>query len=293
MRSPNRQRRTMRSEHGALEVCLTGGARPRILLALLLTTVLIGGLAAPPPALAQEAAAEPPAPLVQVISGGAGYSEFTRGYGDAHHIFARYSIERPYDWRWQFDVGSQARFDDNSFDFGVAFTKFLWGETHLTLGASSGTGDYIASEYRFDVSLAQPILGSLLRLGYTREQSKAENYRDGFGVGLERWFPHWIVGAHWRYDIGYPGETISRTVGFGVTYFTWERFYIGVGVELGDVSYMQVGPTNFLVNYDSETYELGISYWLTTNSGVNFKVNYGETDFYEVTGIELGFFKRW
>ncbi|MBD3237042.1 MAG: YaiO family outer membrane beta-barrel protein [Candidatus Eisenbacteria bacterium] len=249
-----------------------------------------------PPAGAQtdgDAAAEAQPPLEQAIEGGVGYSEFTRGYGDAHYMFARYTIERPYDWRWRIEVGSASRFGDSSLDGGVSFTKFLWGETNLTLGIGSGTGDYIASEYRFDASLAQPIFGTLLRLGYTREQSKAENYRDGYGVALERWFPHWIVEAHWRYDIGHPGDTISRTVGFGLTYFVWERFYVGAGVELGDVSYLQVGPTDFLVNYDSEEYQLGFSYWMTPQIGIGFRTTYGETSFYEVTGFELSFTRRW
>ena len=290
MRNSHRKRRAGPRAHEAPVVYPSARRRRAGWLAGLCVTLLVAGIGAAPPATAQSA---DQAPLVQSITGGAGYSEFTRGHGDAYHLFASYSVERPLDWRWRFDVGTQSRFDEGSFDVGAAFTKYLWGETTLTLGAGTGTGDYIAPKYRLDASLAQPIGIALLRLGYTREQSKDEKYRDGFAVGLERWFPHWILSAHWRYDIGHPGDTISRALGFGLTYFTWETFSIGVSAEFGEVSYMQVGPSNFLVNYDSESYQLGISHWLTPDSGLNFRLDYAETDFYDVTGLELSFFKRW
>ncbi len=231
--------------------------------------------------------------FVRTLEVGAGYGSFSDDLGEAHGQFGRFTLEKPEHYRWQLEVGTQSRFGDSSLGFGTSFTSFLSGDASMTIGFSTGTGEFLAPDYRVDISASVPILTIVVTPGYAHEQSKAENRLDSFTVGLQRWFPHWILDAFGRYDIGYPGETISRSAGFGITYYVWQKTYLGAGIEFGDISYMLISLEEVLVDYESTGYRLGLSQWFNESSGVNIGLDYGETPFYEVVGVNVSYFKIW
>ncbi len=215
----------------------------------------------------------------------------------ANGQFARLMISQPYVWDWRIEAGRTSRFDEVSFGFGTSITRHLPRAWNFSLGVGTGTGEILAPEYRFDASVGKGLLHEtplILTLGYTRIQSRGENRSDGVGLGLQYYFTeHWILGGHYLYDMGHPGDTISRSGGVGLTYSVWRRTDIGVGATFGKVSYMLIGQGQALVNYDSRGYNAGWSQWLSDDAGFNLRVDYGLWANIRTWGVTLSFFKEW
>jgi len=242
---------------------------------------------------AQEASEATPeaSPFVQSIEAGAGLGWYDGDLGRSDGQFLRYGISRPYDFGLTLDVGRQHRFGETSFGGGVSLNKSLPGNASVTVGLSSGTGDVLAPRYRFDVSASYPVFETIVTAGYTRVQSKIENASDGYSLGLLRYFSHWIIGGHVRTDIGYPGRTYSTTVGVGATWYTWKQLYIGGGLDWGQVSYILL-PGRAEVDYDAVGGHVGVSRWFNETSGLNVRLDYGETSFYRSGGITVSVFRE-
>lgn len=235
----------------------------------------------------------PENPLERYVEVGAGYGKYTEDYGTANGQFVRLGWTRPQKYSWRLDLGRERRFNETSLGIGASFTRYLPKDASVTIGAGTGTGDVLAPEYRIGISASRPFFGVIFTLGYDRNQSKAENRSDGVVLGMQRWFPHWIVDAWGRYDRGYPGDTETTSGGIGITYYVWKKLYIGVGAEFGDVSYLLVEPDEAQVDYHAEGYNLGCSYWLNSRSGLNFRLGYGDAGFYRVKGATLSYFREW
>ena len=231
-------------------------------------------------------------PLTHSIEVGGAWGHYTEGYGDADGQFLRYGLRREEQWAWRAEAGRSARFDDQSLDGGLSYSHWF-GRTSLTLGVSSGTGDFIANRYRLDAAVTRPLAGVVTTLGYTRIQSKGDNRSDGVGLSLVRYTPHWVYSAQGRLDLGQPGATHSASGGVGLSYVVWRRMSVGIGYDVGDVSYQVVGAGVALVDYRSTGFNLGFSQWFGAQWGLNAKVDYGETPFYTVRGASLGVFREW
>jgi len=231
-------------------------------------------------------------PLTRSIEAGGAWGHHTEGYGDANGQFLRLGLGRAERWAWRAEAGRSARFDDESLDGGFSYAHWF-GRTSLTLGVSSGTGDFIANRYRLDAAVSRPLAGVVTTLGYTRIQSKGDNRSDGVGLSLVRYTPHWVFSAQGRLDLGQPGATQSASGGVGLSYVVWRRMSIGVGYDVGDVSYQLVGAGVALVDYRSTGFNLGFSQWFGARWGLNARADYGETPFYTVRGASLGIFREW
>jgi YaiO family outer membrane protein len=231
-------------------------------------------------------------PLTRSIEVGGAWGRYTEGYGDADGQFLRCGLRREEQWAWRAEAGRSARFHDESLDGGLSYSHWF-GPTSLTLGVSSGTGDFIANRYRLDAAVSRPLAGVVTTLGYTRIQSKGDNRSDGVGLSLVRYTPHWIYSAQGRLDLGQPGATHSASGGLGLSYVVWRRMSVGVGYDVGNVSYQLVGPGEVLVDYRSSGFNLGFSQWFGAGWGLNAKVDYGDTPFYIVRGASLGIFREW
>lgn len=229
--------------------------------------------------------------LVKALEVGGGLGWYSDDLGRADGEFVRFSLSRPYDFGVTLDVGRQARFGETSVGGGISYTKDFPGDRSISVGLGGGEGN-LAPRYRFDVSARQALFDVIFSAGYTRIQSKGDNRSDGFAVGATRWFAQWIAGGYVRQDYGYPGRTKSTGAGVGLTWYVWRRIYIGGGVDWGNVSY-QVLPGRVLVDYESVGYNLGFSRWFNGNSGVNLRVDYGETSFYETGGFTVSVFREW
>ena len=237
------------------------------------------------------AAADLP-PLTRSVEVGGGWGHYTEGYGDANGQVVRLGLWREDRWAWHAEVGRSARFGDKSLDGGLSYAHWF-GRTSVTLGASSGTGRFIADRYRLDASVSRPLAGVIASVGYTRIQSKGVNRSDGVGVSLVRYTPHWVYSAQGRFDLGQPGATRSASGGVGLSYVVWRRLSVGIGYDVGRVSYQLVGPGVALVDYRSSGVNLGYSQWFGAHWGLNTRVDYGDTPFYTVRGAAASLFREW
>jgi YaiO family outer membrane protein len=246
-----------------------------------------------PSAVSSPAPAATRSDWVRSVEVGGGYGKYTKGLGQSDGQSLRFGISRPWHYGWIFDVGREHRFGETSIGYGATFNQTLPHRANLTFGIGSGTGKILAPRYRASVTASGSVLGLVASAGYLRTQSKAENRSDGFSLGLLRYQGHWIIGASGRQDYGYPGRTISRSWGGGLTYYQWRKLYIGAGFDRGDVSYMLIKPDRAEVNFNSTAYNLGGSYWFTDKSGLNLRLSHGRTSFYTVNGVTVSLFQEW
>lgn len=263
--------------------------KPGFPTALLCLALLAGGFVLPGGAGAADV------PYTRTIEVGAGISRYTDGLGQGNGQNARVLLDKEKDHSWSFETGRQERFGESAWGIGVSHTRFVRSTTSLTAGLSTGTGDYLFPEYRFDAHVDQGVLSEknlVLSASYTRIQSKQENSSDGFGAGAVWWLPHWVLEGHYLYDIGHPGDAISKSWGLGATWYLWKKTYLGAGIEGGQVSYMLVGPQSALVDYDSKGWSVYWQQWLLSDGGFTLRYEHGTTDYYQVDGYSLGLFKE-
>ncbi|MCP4573547.1 MAG: YaiO family outer membrane beta-barrel protein [bacterium] len=237
-----------------------------------------------------EVIAEREPPLDRSFNAGMGWGKYAGDSEPNNGQSMRVTWSRPARHAYSVDVGRQQRFGESSYGIGASYTHVLDAATSLTAGASTGTGDLLP-EYRLDVAATRGILGNVLTAGLSHEKTKTEYRNTGVHLGASRWFEHWILSAGGSVYYGSPGKTSSPSVTVGVTWYTWQRLYLGAGATWGRVNYA-VGPSVALVDYDSEGYTLGASYWLDGESGLGAGFSYGESDFYTVRGYNLSYFRR-
>jgi YaiO family outer membrane protein len=236
-------------------------------------------------------------PYVRSAEIGAGLSRYTGNLGQGNGQFLRLGFVKENDHRWLFETGRSERFGESSIGFGASYGRHVAKATALTVGLSSGTGEYLAPEYRFDFRVEQGVLKDrnlVLSAGYIRVQSKQENSSDGFAAGAVLWLPHWVLEANTLYDIGHPGDAISKSWGMGATWYLYKKTYIGAGISGGAVSYMLVGPGNqsALVDYDADGWNLHLQQWITATGGFNLRYEHGSTSYYQVDGYTASIFKE-
>lgn len=209
--------------------------------------------------------------------------------------FAAYSWSEGPLWTFRLDVSHDARFGDEGFGAGLGATRSL-GKFRLNAGLSSGTSDVIHPEYRCDLGLSRDLLlpGLQATVGYTRLQSKGENSADGFAAGLNYWFGgHWILGASGRHEIGHPGDTTSESADLSLTWFRWQRLYLGAGYRFGAISYQLLGPAITLVDYDETDIYATASWYVRPEFGFNGRLDRLENDVYDLTAVRLSAFWTW
>jgi YaiO family outer membrane protein len=288
-----------KSDIGGSDRRRRGSTARRLGLAVVLAVILTG--AGTPPAGSAAAPQDPSVavnqppspPIVRSVEVGGGWADYSGDLGTADGEFVKLTFAQPWRYTWVFDLGRESRFGETSYGGGVTYTRFLPGDTNFSIGLSSGTGDFLAPRYRLGAAFSGSIAGTVTTLGYLRNVSKGENRSDGISLGLLRYVGHWILGSSVRHDIGQPGTTHSTSWGAGITWYTYRQTYIGVSADFGDVSYVLVGPSRALVSFDSRGYSLGISQWLNSNAGLNLRLSYGDTSFYEVRGATLSLFREW
>jgi YaiO family outer membrane protein len=280
--------------NGGARAAATGSAsaaRHAVVVALLAGAAAGAG---PLPGVAGDARAEPPAPpRGGLLEAGGGFGRYTEGLGDADVQFARLTLAPRASQQWRFEVAREQRFDDESWNFGLLWTRLLAGGASVNVGVSRGTGDYIAPDYRVDAGATVPLAGFVLNPGVNFIRSKAANRNAGAGLGVLRYAGPWLLAAHGRADFGEPGGTASTAFGGGVTYLVWRRTHVGAGAEWGDVSYQLVGPGEALVDYRSHAYHVALSQWFDARTGLNLRLDYGDTPFYVVRGATLSLFREW
>ncbi len=236
-----------------------------------------------------------PAHGERALEVGLEHGDYSSGLEDGDSQFASYTWTQGPAWTLRADVSHETRFDDEGFGLGFGAIRNL-GTVRVSAGLSSGTGDVIHPEYRFDVGAALdlPVEGLQASAGYTRLQSKDENSSDGFSAGLLYWYRgHWIFGAAGRYELGHPGDTSSSSADLSVTWFQWQRLYVGVGYRFGAVSYQLLGPTTTLVDYDETDLYATVSWHLRRDVGFNARLDNVQNDVYDLTALRVSFFKTW
>lgn len=223
------------------------------------------------------------------------HGSFTNDLGSAHGLFFNYTMAKPGIHALRLSAGRASRFGDTSYDVGAAYTHSLPWRTDVTAGVSTGTGDFIAPDVRFDLGVARPCPGLdnlLLNAGYTRINSKAVNYSDGYNLGAALYYGHWLLGMGYRRDYGYPGKTISTGWNLDTSWYIYRKTYVGAGLNWGEASYQLLGLGVVQVDYEVDGWYIGGTQWINDISGINARFDHGWTPFYEVDTITLSYFRE-
>jgi YaiO family outer membrane protein len=228
---------------------------------------------------------------------GYSYGEYDRGLGSLNSQSVRYSGSRYLHDAWNVDVGRAARLGEDGVGFGIGYRRHLRRDTSWSAGVSSGTGEVLFPRWRADVGIEHGVLAGdplLLALGYTHLQSKAENRSDGIQLGA-RWYTRrgWIFGLHQNFEHGHPGDTSSKSTGFGIMYHRPDHFSLSAGYDFGDVSYVLLMPGEAAVDFDSRSYQFGGSYNFSPRSGVGLRYDFANTDIYDLWSFNLEYFHKW
>lgn len=244
------------------------------------------------------AAQETSAPLAHVLELGANYTWYDEDLGEGDYEFLRYSLSRDQSFIWRIEAGRAARFGDSGFGFGTSLSRYIGGGFFVLAGYGTGTGDFeVFPEYRWDAGIGRAFLAKrnlLFSLGYTREQSKIENYYDGFWANLEYYADeHWIVGVMGRYEVGYPGRNTSTNGGINLTYNVWKQWALGAGIQGGEVSYQLISPDEALVDYNRTALMMYYTRYVKHDIGFTSRVDYEHNDLYNLFGVTLSVFKEW
>lgn len=260
-----------------------------------LLLLLVSTLIAAVPVAAR--AADDAVPYVRTAEIGGGLSRYTGGLGEGNGQFARITLAKEKDHSWLFETGRQERFGEAAWGVGISHTRNFLSASAISAGLSTGTGDYLFPEYRFDLKFDQGVLPEknlVLSASYTRIQSKQENSSDGLGVGAVWWLPHWVLEGRYLYDTGHPGDAVSKSWGLGATWYLWKKIYLGAGIDGGEVSYLLLGPgsSSALVDYEANGWNLSWQQWLWSDGGINLRYEHGSTDYYQVDGYTASIFKE-
>lgn len=230
-------------------------------------------------------------------SAGAEIGRYTQGLGDSDAQSIALTHERPWVDRWRVDLGRAARFGDEGIGLGFGYFRHLRRDTIVSAGLSTGTGDVIFPQWRFDAGLRRTGLRDgrmLVDLGFTHVQSKAENSSDGFGAGL-MWYLHdpWAVGLDGRVDIGHPGGELAHALGASVHYGLYRKLYLSLRGETGRVAYTLVGPSDALVEYDSRAARASLTWYVREDRGVSIDVSITDADFFVLRSVGVRAFREW
>jgi YaiO family outer membrane protein len=258
--------------------------QPRVLGALALIAVLVPSVAA----------ADDPVESIQL---GLDVGRYTEDLGGAESGFVAYTRERSGVDRWRFDLGFASRFDDTGLGVGASYGRWFGANTLVSAGLSTGGGDVVQPDLRFDVGVRRTALldGRLLvDLGYTHIENKGENSSDGVGAGLLYSLGGgWSVGADGRIDVGQPGDTQGHTVAVSVLYGIYRKLYLSARAETGRVAYLLVGPADALVEFDSQGLRLGATWYVQDDRGVGVEFSVLDTEVYDLTNVGLRAFREW
>lgn len=248
-------------------------------------------------ASAQDVETEEATPVVKTIEAGIIYAWYNADLGHGDYEFLKFVMEKENKYVWQTEAGRAARFGDSGFGFGTSLDCYFQERLRLAFGFGAGSGDAVFPEYRFDVLVGWAFLAEknlLFSLGYIREQSREENYFDGFTAEMEYYMnEHWIAGVFGRYDVGYPGRRISTSGGVELTYEIEKKMSLGAVFRTGEVSYLLITPERELVDYNSTSYKLIFSRYLTARMGINSETEYEHNSHFDMFAISLSVFREW
>jgi len=229
--------------------------------------------------------------LERTLTAGLGWGKYHGDPNPNNGQFVSVTFNRPGKHSYAVDVGRQQRFTQTGYGIGANYTHILDAATSVTVGGNTGTSDLLPY-YRLGVTGTRSLAGNVVSAGLSYEKSKVGIKSTGIHAGISRWLAHWILNAGGSVYFGNPGNTTSPSLNLSATWYNWKKIYVGAGITFGRVSYLVLGPTDALVDYNSTTYNLGASYWIDGGSGVNAGFDYGDSDFYTVRGWSLSYFRR-
>jgi len=234
---------------------------------------------------------------IRYLEAGTSYTHFTNDLEDGNTQFLSLLFSRERSYQLRVAAERSSRWGDSGFGFGALFTTYFARSWSVGVGASTGSGKFILPDYRIDASIGKAFLPQrnlLASVGFVHEQSKGPNYYDRIAPSLQWWAgSHWIFGGFFNYDIGQPGDTSTKSGGLEVTWFDWQQHFVGLVVELGDVNYTQVGPTDFLVAYKQVSMRVYFTQYFNPTTGMNVRGDWGTSDLYDLYGISVSFFTEW
>lgn len=223
--------------------------------------------------------------------------EYTEDLGSATSAFIAYTSERPLRDRWRFDLGVASRFEDTGVGIGASYSLHLNRNRVVTAGLSTGTGEVLMPDWRFDVGLRETGLLAnrlIVDLGYTHIQSKAENSTDGIGAGLLYTLGRgFSAGVDGRVERGRPGPTTGWSLAGSLNYGIYRSFYASLRVETARIAYLLLGPTDVEFEYDSRSVRTGVTWYVRPTRGVALELTRQDTDIFDLTTVGVRAFTEW
>lgn len=242
----------------------------------------------PPTGSGQAPAPSSAAPAPQAREKTVWYS-VTLGVGFNHNYpsgeFAQFSVWKPYKQGITVDVGERHNDDDSSVGIGLRYWRQLDAKTVVSVDGSTGTEPF-AVKYGVGGSINRDVAGVGVTVGAGYREWWDDTYSTEVGLGLQKWFPHVIVGGGATYSEGEPASFTGWRGNVGLTYYTWKKIYAGVSFDFGTVN-----NRDWLYNTRSRGLNAGVSWWASSTSGINVNGGYGVDN--EIYGVSVSWFKEW
>jgi hypothetical protein len=240
-----------------------------------------GSGAAPTQASPPAAAATPrPQEIWRSITIGVG---FNHNYPSGE--FVQFAIWKPYKQGITIDFGERHNDDESSVGLGVRYWRQLDAKTILSIDGATGSEPF-AAKYGVGGSINRSVAGVGVTLGAGYREWWDGNYSTDVALGLQKWFPHVIVGGGAAYSQGEPASFTGWRGNVGLTYYTWKKIYAGVSYDFGTVN-----NRDWLYDTRSRGFNAGFSWWSTSTSGININGGYGLDN--EIYGVSVSWFKEW
>lgn len=199
--------------------------------------------------------------------------------------FVRFSIWKPYTHGLTLDFAEQHAGDDSSVGFSVTYSRNLDAKTAISANVSTGTQPF-APKYGFGASISRPLFSVGVIVGASHRMWRDGSYTTEVGIGLQRWFPHWIVGGGATYSEGEPASFTGWRGSLGLTYYIWKKTYASVSFDFGTLN-----QRDWQYDTRSKGLNFGFSQYFTPTSGV--AVSAGRSLDTDVYGVSLSWFKEW
>lgn len=229
-------------------------------------------------------------PWVLSIEGGSGYTHYSGDREDGNGQFVRLGWAKPQEFDLRLDAGRQERFGETTAGVGASFTRHFENKTSVNVGVGSSTGE-LAPEFSAGLSVSHPFFDIIWTAGIGRDEWMTGARTDRLSVGVQRWFPHWIVAGSVKYENLQPGDTNSVSGSVGLTYYVWKQAYLSLAYDFGEVSFTLLGQESALVDYTARGLKLGYSRWFRSSRGFSVRIDWGRPP--EATGLTVSWFHEW
>jgi YaiO family outer membrane protein len=196
---------------------------------------------------------------------------------------------------WSYEIVHQDEHGDDGVFFGLGNTHTFDPDWYTAVSLGTSAGGFFYPRFRADAFVNRKWLEGrnlVTTLGVGYFDAKDVHYDVSFFAGVAYYFTApWIVEGGLRYNLSYPGAVAAPAPFLAVTYGRNKEHYVTLRAGIGREAYQLVGPSQALVDFQSEVVTLTWRQWLTQEWGFRVSAEYYNNPFYERHGVEIGVFR--